>query len=79
MTHAIVKPACKGPMSQSEWGLVMQVEWLARLMWVATATEKCNKNATIECLSAIFILITIYCETYCDSSNANREKDKSSY
>ncbi len=43
-------------------------------MWGATATEKCNKNATIECLSAILVLITIYCETYCNSSNANHKK-----
>ena len=57
----------------------MQVEWLAMLMWVSTATEKHNKNATIECLSVIFILITIYCETYCNLSNANCKKDKSSY
>jgi hypothetical protein len=43
------------------------------------ATEKHDKNATIECLSAVFVLITMYCETYCDLSNANPEKDKSSY
>jgi hypothetical protein len=38
---------------------------------VAKATEKRNKIAAIECLLAIFVLITIYCETYCNSSNAN--------
>ncbi len=27
-------------------------------MWVATAIEKCNKNTTIECLAAIFVLVT---------------------
>jgi hypothetical protein len=59
MKRGIVKPARKGQMSRSEWGLVMQVEWLARLMWVAMATEKRDKNATIEFLSAIFVLITI--------------------
>jgi hypothetical protein len=43
------------------------------------ATEKHNKNATIECLSAIYVLITIYCETYCNLLSANHEKDESSY
>jgi hypothetical protein len=26
MTREIVKPACEGPTSRCEWGLVMQVE-----------------------------------------------------
>jgi hypothetical protein len=43
------------------------------------STEKRDKNATNECLSAIFVLITIYSETYCNSPNANHKKDKSRY
>jgi hypothetical protein len=79
MTPAIVEPAHEGPMSQCEWGLVMRVEWLARLMWVATATEKRNKNAMIKCLYAKFVWNTIYCETYCNLASASCKKDKSSY
>jgi hypothetical protein len=48
-------------------------------MVVATATEKRNKNDKIECPAAMFVLITIYCETYCNLPNAYCKKDKSSY
>ncbi len=48
-------------------------------MWVATATEKCNKNATIECLSAIFVLITNIVKHIVIRQMLVAKKDKSSY
>jgi hypothetical protein len=33
----------------------------------------------IKCLLAIFVLNTIYCETYCNLSSASCKKDESSY
>ncbi len=61
MTCAIVKPAREGPMSGCEWGLFMQVEWLARLMWVATATENVIKtlklSVRLQCLYWILYIV----------------------
>ncbi len=37
----------------------------------AKATEKSNKNTKISCLLQFFLVITIYCKTYCNSYVAN--------
>jgi hypothetical protein len=45
----------------------MVVAVVTPVVFCAKATEKCNNNTKISCLSSIFLFITMYCKTYCDS------------
>ncbi len=41
------------------------------VVFCSKAPEKCNKSTKISFLWAMFLFITIYCKTYCNSHNTN--------